>query len=178
MLDTDTAGTTSSGLWRGHRFGGHAKRVLVIAAAFTLLAGGTALASESGASTVHPSQAAAQSLLDVDTPDATEVETPDAVEVEAPDAVEVEAPEVVDPSTPDNVAQGVHGACVSKVAQDASTVGRAHGLAVSNAAHSCAGKATSAQKSAAGKAKAAQKSAAGKAKAAQKSAAGNADRRS
>ena len=34
-------------------------------------------------------------------------------------------------------AQGVHGACVSAVAQDKSTVGRDHGKAVSEAAHSC-----------------------------------------
>lgn len=34
-------------------------------------------------------------------------------------------------------AQGVHGACVSAVAHDKSTVGRAHGKAVSEAAQSC-----------------------------------------
>jgi len=71
---------------------------------------------------------------------------------------------------PGNAAQGVHGACVSAVAQDKSTVGRDHGAAVSAAAHSCpkgpdavAGKAKGADKSAAGKAKGAAKSAAGKA---------------
>jgi hypothetical protein len=37
----------------------------------------------------------------------------------------------------DEGAQGVHGACVSAVAQDKSTVGRDHGKAVSEAAHSC-----------------------------------------
>jgi hypothetical protein len=34
-------------------------------------------------------------------------------------------------------AQGVHGACVSAVAQDKSTEGRDHGKAVSEAAHNC-----------------------------------------
>lgn len=34
-------------------------------------------------------------------------------------------------------AQGVHGACVSAVAQDKTTVGRDHGKAVSEAAHTC-----------------------------------------
>ncbi|MHB8184608.1 MAG: hypothetical protein ACYDDU_00725 [Dermatophilaceae bacterium] len=78
-------------------------------------------------------------------------------------------------------AQGVHGACVSAVAQDKSTVGRDHGAAASEAAHTCAkgsdavvGEAKGAEKSAAGEAKGAEKSEAGEAKGAEKSEAGEA----
>ena len=64
-------------------------------------------------------------------------------------------------------AQGVHGACVSKVAQVTTIVGRAHGLAVSTAAHEC----PKGSDTAAGAAKGAAKSAAAKAKHAAKLAA-------
>ena len=132
--------------------GRSAKLVLTAAAVFTLLAGGTALATTSTASGKDTHQGpAAQSLLHADNSNITET---------------AEAPEAVDPVDPAGAAQGVHGACVSKVAQDTTTVGRAHGLAVSKAAHECKALGT-----AAGAAKGAEKSAAAQAKRAAKAAA-------
>jgi hypothetical protein len=136
-------------------FGRPAKRTLIAAATFTLIAGGSALAAESTPSPTPTNQAAtAQSLLPADTSGVTEVGTPGSVTVgesdSAGDAVEAskaadaaDIPKPDDASKPDGAvetddAQGVHGACVSAVAQDKSTVGREHGQAVSEAAHSCA----------------------------------------
>lgn len=166
----DTARKTSS------RFSRPAKLVLSAVAAFTLLTGGAALADESTSSGTHDSQApAAQSLLHADNPLMIETGTAaaeDAAEAAA-DAAEAAAEaaddtaEAADPAEAADGAQGVHGACVSKVAQDKSTVGSAHGAAVSKAAHECpkgsgdvAGKADGAEKSAATKAKRDAKSAA------------------
>ena len=133
--------------------GRSAKLVLTAAAVFTLLAGGTALATTSTASGKDTHQGpAAQSLLHADNSNITET---------------AEAPEAVDPVDPAGAAQGVHGACVSKVAQDTTTVGRAHGLAVSKAAHEC----PKGSDTAAGAAKGAEKSSAAQAKRAAKSAA-------
>ena len=130
--------------------GRSAKLVLTAAAVFTLLAGGTALATTSTASGNDTHQGpAAQSLLHAGDSGITEAET-----------------ETADTDAADG-AQGVHGACVSRFAQDTSTVGRAHGLAVSKAAHEC----RKGSDSAAGAAKSAAKSAAAKAKRAAKSAA-------
>lgn len=161
----DTARKTSS------RFGRPAKLVLTIVAAFTLLTGGAALADESTAAGARDGQAsAAESLLHADNPLITAIETADAEDAAeaAAEAAETAA-EAAEPAEADG-AQGVHGACVSKVAQDKSTVGRAHGAAVSKAAHECpkgpgdvAGKAKGAEKSAAAKAKRDAKSAARKA---------------
>jgi len=168
----DTARKTSS------RFGRPAKLVLTIVAAFTLLTGGAALADESTSAGARDGQAsAAKSLLHADNPLITAIETADAEDAAeaAAEAAETAA-EAAEPAEADG-AQGVHGACVSKVAQDKSTVGRAHGAAVSKAAHECpkgsgdvAGKAKGSG-DVAGKAKGAEKSAAAKAKRAAKSAA-------
>ena len=176
----DTARKTSS------KFGGPAKLALSIVAAFTLLTGGAALADESTPPGTQDSQAsAAESLLHADNPLVTDIKTDaddaakDAAEVAADaaeaaseaaaDAAEAAA-EAADPAEADG-AQGVHGACVSKVAHDKSLVGKAHGAAVSAAAHTCpkesgdvAGKAKGAEKSAAAKAKRDAKSAARTAK--------------
>ena len=157
MFDTARSTSSPSG------FGRPARLILTAAAAFTLVAGGTALASEATSLRTDTHQApSAQSLLRADNPSVAEVETETdaATDVsKSDDAVEAAEP----------AAQGVHGACVSKVAQDKTIVGRAHGAAVSKAAHECP---KGAEKSAAGKAKGAEKSAAGKAKSAEKSAAG------
>ncbi len=151
------------------------KLILTAAAAFTLVAGGTAFATGSTSSGTDTHQGpAAQSLLHADDSVTAEAETETADTVAAEAAKEAadaaETPEAVDPVDPAGAAQGVHGACVSKVAQDTTTVGRAHGLAVSTAAHECpkgsatvAGATKGAEKSAAARAKAAAKSAAGKA---------------
>ncbi len=149
----DTAPNASS-----QRNFGRSARLVLTAAAFTLLAGGTALATASTSSGTDTHQGpAAQSLLHADNSNITET-------AEAP-----EAPEAVDPVDPAGAAQGVHGACVSKFAQDTTIVGRAHGLAVSKAAHDCpkgldtaAGATRGAEKSAAAKAKRDAKSAAGR----------------
>ena len=96
-------------------FGRPAKRTLVAAAAFTLIAGGSALAAESTPSPTQTNPAAtAQSLLSDDTTGATEVETPGSVKVEetgpADDAAEASeataAPEPDDATKPDD-ARGV-----------------------------------------------------------------------
>ena len=112
----DTAPNASS-----QRNFGRSARLVLTAAAFTLLAGGTALATASTSSGTDTHQGpAAQSLLHADNSNITET---------------AEAPEAVDPVDPAGAAQGVHVACVSKFAQDTTIVGRAHGLAVSKAAH-------------------------------------------
>ena len=149
-------------------FGRPAKLILTAAAAFTLVAGGTALASEATALRTDTHRApSAQSLLRADNLSVAEVatETDAAPDVSRSDDA-VEAAELAEPAEP--AAQGVHGACVSTVAHDKTIVGRAHGAAVSKAAHEC----PSGSDDAAGKAKGAEKSAAGKAKGAEKSAAG------
>lgn len=178
----DTARKTSSG------FGRPAKLVLAAVAAFTLLTGGAAFADESTSSGTHDGQApTAQSLLHPDNLLITETETADAQAAAkdaaaaaaeaaetaadaAADAAEAAA-EAANPVEAADGAQGVHGACVSKVARDKSTVGRDHGLAVSKAAHECpkgsgdvAGNAKGAEKSAAARAKRVAKSAARTAK--------------
>ena len=154
----DTARKTSS------RFGRSAKLVLTIVAAFTLLTGGAALADESTSAGTQDSQAsAAESLLQAAHPLITRTETDANAAAEATaDAAEAAAEsttEAAEPAEADG-AQGVHGACVSKAAQDKLAVGRDHGRAVSKAAHECpkgsgdsAGKAKGAEKSAAAKAK-------------------------
>jgi predicted nucleic acid-binding protein len=152
----DTARKASS------RFGRPAKLVLSAVAAFTLLTGGAALADESTSTGTQDSQAtAAESLLHADNPLITRTETADAKDAAeaAADAADAAA-EAVNPVEPADGAQGAHGACVSKVAQSTSLVGRAHGKAVSAAAHTClngsgdvAGQAKGAEKSAAAKAK-------------------------
>ena len=157
--------------------GRSAKLVLTAAAVFTLLAGGTALATTSTASGNDTHQvAAAQSLLHAGDSGITEAETETPDSDAADDAAEAakeaaeaakEAADQADVANTADGAQGVHGACVSKVAQDTTIVGRAHGLAVSTAAHTCpkgsgtaAGAAKSAAKSAAAQAKRAAKVAA------------------
>ncbi len=128
-------------------YGGLTQRVLLVTAAVTFFAGGTALAAGSTSSGT-PTKGAppAQSLLTVSTPDlfqaVTEIKAADPVEAEAVDPavvapVPVVASEPADPAEPAAATQGVHGACVSAVARDKSTVGRDHGAAVSKAAHSC-----------------------------------------
>ena len=151
--------------------GRSAKLVLTAAAVFTLLAGGTALATTSTASGNDTRQGpAAQSLLHAGDSGITEAETETADTDAADDAAEAAADaaeaakEAADGA---DGAQGVHGACVSKVAQDTTTVGRAHGLAVSKAAHEC----PKGSDTAAGAAKGAEKSSAAQAKRAAKSAA-------
>ena len=139
-------------------FGRPAKLILTAAAAFTLVAGGTALASEATALRTDTHRApSAQSLLRADNLSVAEVETETdaATDVSRSDDA-VEAAELAEPAEP--AAQGVHGACVSTVAHDKTIVGRAHGAAVSKAAHEC----PSGSDDAAGKAKGAEKSAAGK----------------
>jgi len=162
--------------------GRSAKLVLTAAAVFTLLAGGTALATTATSSGTDPHQVpAAQSLLHAGDSGITEAETPDSDAADdaaeaAKDAAEAAkeaakaAKEAADDASTADGAQGVHGACVSKVAQDTTIVGRAHGLAVSTAAHECpkgsdtvAGAAKGAEKSAAAQAKRAAKAAARKA---------------
>lgn len=157
--------------------GRSAKLVLTVAAAFTLLAGGTALATTANSSGTDTHQvAAAQSLLPAADSGITEAEI-DAADTDAADdaaeaakdaaeAARETADQADDANTADG-AQGIHGACVSKVAQDATIVGRAHGLAVSKAAHECPKGADTA----AGAAKGAEKSAVGQARRAAKSAA-------
>jgi len=148
--------------------GRSAKLVLTVAAAFTLLAGGTALATTSTASGNDTHQGpAAQSLLHAGDSGITEAETPDSDAADdAAEAAKEVADQAGDANTADG-AQGVHGACVSKVAQGTTIVGRAHGMAVSKAAHQC----PKGSDTAAGAAKGAAKSAAAKAKRAAKSAA-------
>jgi colicin import membrane protein len=161
----DTTRKTSS------RFGRPAKLVLTIVAAFTLLTGGAALADESTSPGTQDSQAtAAESLLHAVNPLITRTETDadaaaeaaaeaaEAATEAAADATEAAA-EAANPTEAADGAQGVHGACVSKVAQNKLLVGRAHGAAVSKAAHECpkgsghvVGKAKGAEKSAARKA--------------------------
>ncbi|MEP7035554.1 MAG: hypothetical protein ABI934_08200 [Actinomycetota bacterium] len=123
-------------------------------AAATFFAGGTALAASATPSGTPTDDAPpAQSLLTASIPNLFETETEnktsDPVEGEQTGPAAV-APEPV-PAVPEPVvapdpaaapapavgAQGLHGACVSAVAQDKSTVGRDHGAAVSKAAHSC-----------------------------------------
>jgi len=178
MLDNTPDTTSKRGLRRPM------KLVLAATGAFTLLAGGSALAAESTLSRIPASQeSAAQSLLGADNPSIFETETQTETQTESKTAGPVEAKEpgpVADASEPAD-AQGVHGACVSAVARDRSTVGRKHGTAVSEAAHSCAkgaddvpDEAKDAEKSAAKDAKDAkdaEKSAAKDAKDAEKSAA-------
>jgi len=139
--------------------GRSAKLVLCAAAAFTLLAGGTALATTATLSGTDTHQGpVAQSLLHADDPRITEAE------IETPDTDAAKEGDGADG------AQGAHGACVSAVAHNKLLVGRDHGLAVSKAAHECpkgsdtaAGAAKSAEKSAAALAKRAAKAAARKA---------------
>ena len=148
--------------------GRSAKLVLTAAAVFTLLAGGTALATTSTASGNDTRQGpAAQSLLHAGDSGITEAETETADTDAADDAAEAAADAAEAAKEAADGAQGVHGACVSKVAQDTTTVGRAHGLAVSKAAHEC----PKGSDTAAGAAKGAEKSAAAQAKRAAKSAA-------
>jgi len=171
--------------------GRSAKLVLTVAAAFTLLAGGTALATTANSSGTDTHQVpAAQSLLhaadsgiteaeidaaDTDAADDAAEAAKDAAEAakdaaeaakDAAEAAREAAGQADDANTADG-AQGVHGACVSKVARDTTIVGRAHGLAVSKAAHECPKGADTA----AGAAKGAEKSAAAQARRAAKSAA-------
>lgn len=134
-------------------------------AAFTLLAGGTALATTATSGNDTHQGPAAQSLLHADDPSITEAET----ETPDTDAAAEAAEEAADADGADG-AQGVHGACVSAVAHNKLLVGRDHGLAVSKAAHDCpkgsddvAGEAKSAEKSAAAQAKRAAKADARKA---------------
>ena len=154
-----------------------AKLVLTVAAAFTLLAGGTALATTANSSGTDTHQVlATQSLPHAADSGVTEAETEapdseaanDAAEAakDAAEAAREAAGQGDDANTADG-AHGVHGACVSKVARDTTIVGRAHGLAVSKAAHTCPKGADTA----AGAAKGAEKSAAAQAKRAAKSAA-------
>ena len=150
--------------------GRSAKLVLTAAAVFTLLAGGTALATTSTASGNDTRQGpAAQSLLHAGDSGITEAETETADTDAADDAAEAAADAAEAAKEAADGAQGVHGAgaCVSKVAQDTTTVGRAHGLAVSKAAHEC----PKGSDTAAGAAKGAEKSSAAQAKRAAKSAA-------
>ncbi len=149
-------------------YGGLTQRVLLVTAAVTFFAGGTALAAGSTTSATPTADAPpAQSLLTAGTPDlfqaGTEIKAADPVEAEAVDPavvapVPVAAPDPAesadpadpadladaadpadpaDPAEPAATAQGLHGACVSAVARDKSTVGRDHGAAVSKAARSC-----------------------------------------
>src|SRR5665647_320065 len=139
--------------------GRSAKLVLTAAAVFTLLAGGTALATTSAGSGNDTHQGpAAQSLLHAGDSGITEAETLDSDAAADAAADAAEGP------------QGAHGACVSAVAHNTLLVGTDHGLAVSKAAHECpkgsddvAGEAKSAEKSAAAQAKRAAKAAARKA---------------
>ncbi|HEY8653824.1 MAG TPA: hypothetical protein VIL87_12165 [Dermatophilaceae bacterium] len=148
--------------------GRSAKLVLTAAAVFTLLAGGTALATTSTSSATDTHQGpAAQSLLHAGDSGITEAETEAADTDATDDAAEAAAEAAKEAADGADGAQGVHGACVSAVAQDKSTVGREHGAAVSAEAHSCA----KGSDAVAGKAKGAEKSAAAKAKRAAKSAA-------
>jgi len=140
--------------------GRSAKLILSAAAAFTLLAGGTALATTATSGNDAHQGPAAQSLLHADDPSITEAET----ETPDTDATADAAADAADGP------QGAHGACVSAVAHITLPVGRDHGLAVSKAAHECpkgsddvAGEAKSAEKSAAAQAKRAAKAAARKA---------------
>lgn len=169
MFDTVRHGPSERNVGRS------AKLVLTAAAVFTLLAGGTALATTATSSGADTHQVpAAHSLLHASDSGITEAETPesdaadDAAEA-AKDAAEAakEAADQTDEANTTDAAQGVHGACVSKVAQDTTIVGRAHGLAVSKAAHEC----PKGSDTAAGAAKGAAKSAAAKAKRAAKAAA-------
>ncbi len=153
-----------------HRLGVPAKLALAGAVAFTLLAGGTALAAGSTSSQTPIGQSpAAQSLLRGDSR-STNATDPEGESAEG-------AGRAADESKADTTARGVHGACVSRVAHDRSTVGRDHGAAVSAAAHSCpkgSDAASGPKKSATGKVKCAEKSAVGKTKCAEKSGSGKA----
>ena len=156
--------------------GRSAKLVLTAAAVFTLLAGGTALATTATSSGNDTHQGpAAQSLLHAGDSGITEAETldsdaaDDAAEAakEAAEAAKEAADEAADGDGADG-AQGVHGACVSAVAHEKVNVGfRNHGAAVSKAAHEC----LKGSDTAAGAAKGAEKSSAAQAKRAAKSAA-------
>jgi|GEM_PF-1962028 len=163
--------------------GGPAKLV-VITAAFTLLASGTALASGSTSSQTGNTRApAAHALLRADSLSITEAETKAETKAETTGSTERtdpskpnDAAKPNDADRPDTAAQGVHGACVSPIAQDRSTAGAEHGVTVAEAAHACAGsnaadgQAKAAEQSADGQAKAAEQSADGQAKAAEQSA--------
>lgn len=136
--------------------GRSAKLILSAAAAFTLLAGGTALATTATSGNDTHQGPVAQSLLHADDPSITEAET--------------ETPDTDAAADAADGPQGAHGACVSAVAHITLPVGRDHGLAVSKAAHECpkgsdtaAGAAKGAEKSAAAQAKRAAKAAARKA---------------
>jgi hypothetical protein len=137
MFDTSPNASSRRG------FAGPARLVLGAAAAFTLLAGGTALAAESTSSGTHTGQAPAAQLLLGNNPSIfkTQAQTESQTESQPETAGSVKTQEsdsAADASEPSAAAEGVHGACVSAVARDESTVGRDHGAAVAEAAHSCA----------------------------------------
>ena len=149
--------------------GRSAKLVLTAAAVFTLLAGGTALATTATSSGTDTHQApAAQSLLQAGDSGITEAETEAADTDATDDAAEAAAEAAKEAADGADGAQGVHGACVSAVAHEKVNVGfRNHGAAVSKAAHEC----PKGSDTAAGAAKGAEKSSAAQAKRAAKSAA-------
>lgn len=168
MFDTVRNGPSERNLGRS------AKLILSAAAAFTLLAGGTALATTATSGNDTHQGTAAQSLLHADDLSITEAQTetpdPDAAAEAAKEAAEAAkeaAKEAAEDAAEADGAQGAHGACVSAVAHNKLLVGRDHGLAVSEAAHDCpkgsddvAGEAKGAEKSAAAQAKRAAKAAA------------------
>src|SRR5680860_393816 len=97
-------------------FGGPAK-LIVITAAFTLLASGTALASGSTSSQTGTTRApAAHALLHADSLSITEAETTGSTERTNPSKPN-------DAAQPDPAAQGVHGACVSAAAHKTDNAG-------------------------------------------------------
>ena len=106
----------------------NAKLVVAGAIGAALVAGGGAVAVTQVASTSHPSSNANEhATLQGDNRSDT-----------ATAQIELPKPEKSPKSDEaGDGAQGVHGACVSAVAQDKSTEGRMHGKAVSEAAHSC-----------------------------------------
>src|SRR5680860_702473 len=101
-------------------FGGPAK-LIVITAAFTLLASGTALASGSTSSQTGTTRApAAHALLHADSLSITEAET----KAETTGSTERTNPSKPnDAAQPDPAAQGVHGACVSAAAHKTDNAG-------------------------------------------------------
>src|SRR5680860_1414234 len=97
-------------------FGGPAK-LIVITAAFTLLASGTALASGSTSSQTGTTRApAAHALLHAASLRITKAETTGSTERTTPSKPN-------DAAQPDPAAQGVHGACVSAAAHKTDNAG-------------------------------------------------------
>jgi hypothetical protein len=107
----------------------NAKLALAAAAGAALVAGGSAVAFQQVADSTATDTAAVSTSA-----------SPDALlssSVSDTSTATIPPKPSKSPKAESGGAQGVHGACVSAVARDKTTVGRDHGKAVSEAAHSC-----------------------------------------